>query len=219
MNFDLAFAFSLLPEMWRGLQITAVATFGGFAIALAVGAALEAGRRSGIKPVRLFSNGYIAFIRCTPLLVQLYFVFYVLPVYGIRFSAMATGILCLGLHIGAYIAEVYRAGIDAVPVGQWETALSLGLDKRITLLKVVLPQALPPMLPPLGNYFIGLFKETPLLAAITVIDLFGAANAIAGRTFKYNEPYTVAAVMLLIVSLFAAYGVRQLEKRYARVQR
>lgn len=219
MNFDPAFAFSLLPEMWRGLQVTAVATVFGFAVALAVGAVLEAGRRSGIRFVRLCCDGYIAFVRCTPLLVQLYFVFYVLPAYGIRFSAMTTGILCLGMHIGAYIAEVYRSGIDSIAEGQWEAALSLGLGRRVTWFKVVLPQAIAPMLPTLGNYLIGLFKETPLLAAITVIDLFGAANAIAGRTFKYNEPYTVAAVMLLIVSLVAAYGVKQLEKRYARVER
>jgi polar amino acid transport system permease protein len=219
MNFDLNFALSLLPEMWRGLQITAIATVGGFALALAVGALLEAGRRSGLRLLRLCCDGYIAFMRCTPLLVQLYFVFYVLPGFGVRFSAMTTGILCLGLHIGAYIAEVYRAGIDSVAKGQWEAASSLGLKPRIIWLKVILPQAAPPMLPPLGNYLIGLFKETPLLAAITVIDLFGAANAIAGRTFRYNEPYTVAAILLLLVSLIAAYGVRRLEKRYAKVQR
>lgn len=219
MNFDLAFALSLLPEMWRGLQVTALATVFGFSISLVVGAILEAGRRSGIRVLRLCCDGYIAFMRCTPLLVQLYFVFYVLPAYGIRFGAMTTGIVCLGMHVGAYIAEVYRAGIVAVPEGQWEAALSLGLGRRVTWLKVVLPQTIPPMLPTLGNYLIGLFKETPLLAAITVIDLFGAANAIAGRTFKYNEPYTVAAVMLLAVSIVAAYGVKQLEKRFAKAQR
>ena len=217
--FDFAFAASLLPEMWRGLQVTVIATLGGFAIALAVGGVLETGRRSGWRAVKLACDGYIAFVRCTPLLVQLYFVFYVLPAYGIRFGALATGILCLGLHVGAYIAEVYRAGIDAVPKGQWDAARSLGLNRRAMWATVVVPQALPPMLAPLGNFLIGLFKETPLLAAITVIDVFGAANAIAGRTFRYNEPYTVAAVMLLAISLVAAYAVRKLEKRYAKVDR
>ena len=111
--FDFGFALSLLPEMLRGLWVTVIATFGGFALALLVGVVLEAGRRSGSRMVKSLCNGYIAFVRCTPLLVQLYFVFYVLPAYGIRFRALTTGILCLGLHIGAYIAEVYRAGIDA----------------------------------------------------------------------------------------------------------
>ena len=158
-------------------------------------------------------------MRCTPLLVQLYFVFYVLPAYGIRFGALTTGIICLGMHVGAYIAEAYRAGIDAVPEGQWDAAHALGMPNRIIWLKVVVPQAIPPMLPPLGNFLIGLFKETPLLAAITVIDLFGAANAVAGRTFRYNEPYTLAALILLAVSLVAAYGVRRLERRYAKPKR
>jgi polar amino acid transport system permease protein len=154
-------------------------------------------------------------MRCTPLLVQLYFVFYVMPSYGIRFSALFTGILCLGLHIGAYIAEVYRAGIDAVPDGQWEAAKSLGLQPVPLWLRVILPQALPPMIPPLGNFLIGLFKETPLLAAITVVDVFGAANNVAGLSYRYNEPYTAVAVILLSVSLVAAYFVRKLERRFA----
>ncbi|MCA0433280.1 MAG: ectoine/hydroxyectoine ABC transporter permease subunit EhuD [Proteobacteria bacterium] len=217
--FDYSFALSLLPELWKGFEVTVIATIGGFLIALLVGGILEAGRRSGWRILKHVSNGYIAFVRCTPLLVQLYFVFYVLPAYGIRFSALTTGILCLGLHVGAYLAEVYRAGIDSIAVGQWDAAKALGLRRHAIWLKVVLPQALPPMLPPLGNFLIGLFKETPLLAAITVIDLFGAANAIAGRTFKYNEPYTLAAILLLLVSLIAAYGVHRLERRFAKVQR
>ena len=217
--FDFGFALSLLPEMLRGLWVTVIATLGGFALALLVGVVLEAGRRSGSRMVKSLCNGYITFVRCTPLLVQLYFVFYVLPAYGIRFRALTTGILCLGLHIGAYIAEVYRAGIDAVGMGQWDAARSLGLPVFATWRHVIIPQALPPMLPPLGNFFIGLFKETPLLAAITVIDVFGTANAIAGRTFRYNEPYTVAALMLLAISLVAAIGQRHLERLFAQGER
>src|SRR6476646_11442961 len=136
--FELGFAMSLIPEMLRGLWVTMIATFGGFALALLVGSLLEAGRRSGVSALQSVRNGYITFVRCTPLLVQLYFVFYVLPAYGIRFRALTTGILCLGLHIGAYIAEVYRAGIDAVPDGQWEAAKSLGLKPVPLWLRVIL---------------------------------------------------------------------------------
>lgn len=213
--FSFEFLIRILPDLMRGLVVTVQATFGGFALALVVGLLLALGRRSGIKPLRLFCDGYIAFMRCTPLLVQLYFVFYVLPSYGIRFPALFTGILCLGLHIGAYIAEVYRAGIEAVPVGQWEAAKALGLKPTPLWLRVILPQALPPMIPPLGNFLIGLFKETPLLAAITVVDIFGAANNVAGLTYRYNEPYTAVAVILLSVSLVAAYFVRKLERRFS----
>jgi polar amino acid transport system permease protein len=213
--FSFEFLLRILPDLLRGLVVTVEATLGGFALALAVGLALALGRRSGIKALRLSCDGYIALMRCTPLLVQLYFVFYVLPSYGIRFTALATGILCLGLHIGAYIAEVYRAGIDGVPQGQWEAARALGLARYALWMRVVLPQALPPMIPPLGNFLIGLFKETPLLAAITVVDIFGAANNVAGLTYRYNEPYTAAALILLAVSLIAAYFVRKLERRFS----
>lgn len=214
--FDFAFALSILPTLLRGLQVTVIATFGGFAVALLVGGLVEAGRRSGLRPLRLLCDGYVAFLRCTPLLVQLYFVFYVLPSVGIRFSALVTGILCLGLHIGAYVAETYRGAIDAIGEGQWDAARALGLRRRAIWATVILPQALPLALPALGNYLIGLFKETPLLAAITVVDLFGAANGIAGRTFKYNEPYTLVALILLAVSLVASYGLRRLEQRLTR---
>ncbi len=200
--------------MMEGLAVTVEATLGGYAIALVVGLGLALGRHSGIRTVRAACGLYVDFMRCTPLLVQLYFAFYVLPSFGIRFEALTTGILVLGLNIGAYVAEVYRAGIDAVPVGQWEAARSLGLTPLPVWSRVILPQALPPMVPPLGNILIGLFKETPLLAAITVIDVFGAANNIAGQTYRYTEPYTAAAIILLTVSLVAAMLVRRMEHRF-----
>src|SRR5260370_8681755 len=168
-----------LPAMVEGLAVTVEATLGGYTNALVVGLGLALGRHSEIRAVRAACGFYVDFMRCTPLLVQLYFAFYVLPSFGIRFEALTTGILVLGLNIGAYVAEVYRAGIDAVPIGQWEAARSLGLTPLPVWSRVILPQALPPMVPPLGNILIGLFKETPLLAALTRIDVFRAATNIA----------------------------------------
>lgn len=214
--FSFDFLIRVFPQLIQGLIVTVQATLGGFAVALFVGLLLASGRRSSWFVVRALCDGYIAFMRCTPLLVQLYFVFYVMPSVGVRLPALATGILCLGLHIGAYIAEVYRGGIDGVGRGQWEAARSLGLPPFAIWTKVILPQAMPPMIPPLGNYLIGLFKETPLLAAITVVDLFGAANNIAGITYRYNEPYTAVAVILLALSLVSAFLVRRLEKRFSQ---
>lgn len=211
---DVGFIVQFLPTMMEGLAVTAEATLGGYAIALVVGLGLAMGRRSEIRAVRAVCALYVDFMRCTPLLVQLYFAFYVLPSFGIRFEALTTGILVLGLNIGAYVSEIYRAGIDAVPIGQWEAARSLGLTPLPVWSRVILPQALPPMVPPLGNVLIGLFKETPLLAAITVIDVFGAANSIAGHTYRYTEPYTAAAMVLLAVSLVAAVLVRRTERRF-----
>lgn len=214
--FDVDFAISFFPEMLQGLWITVIATIGGFLLALILGLILEVMRRSGIAALSHFANGWIVFIRCTPLLVQLYFVFYVLPEYGIRFDALTTGIICLGIHFGSYVAEVYRAGIETVSRGQWDAGRAFGLPAYVLWGRVILPQAIRPAIPTLGNYFVGLFKETPLLAAITVIDLFGSANNIAGRTFRYNEPYTVAAIILLIVSLLAVWGVRSVERWMSR---
>jgi polar amino acid transport system permease protein len=211
---DFRFIMQFLPAMMEGLAVTVEATLGSYTIALVVGLGLALGRHSEIRAVRAACGLYVDFMRCTPLLVQLYFAFYVLPSFGIRFEALTTGILVLGLNIGAYVAEVYRAGIDAVPVGQWEAARSLGLTALPVWSRVILPQALPPMVPPLGNILIGLFKETPLLAAITVIDVFGAANNIAGQTYRYTEPYTAAAIILLAVSLVAAMLVRRMEHRF-----
>ncbi|HEV3177427.1 MAG TPA: ectoine/hydroxyectoine ABC transporter permease subunit EhuD [Stellaceae bacterium] len=211
---DFGFIAQFLPAMLRGLEVTVEATLGGYAIALIVGLALALGRRAEMRAVRAACGLYVDFMRCTPLLVQLYFAFYVLPSFGIRFGALTTGILVLGLNIGAYVSEIYRAGIDAVPVGQWEAARSLGLSPLPVWGRVILPQALPPMIPPLGNVLIGLFKETPLLAAITVIDVFGAANSIAGLSYRYTEPYTAAAMILLAVSLVAAVLVRRMEHRF-----
>lgn len=211
---EIEFIAEFLPAMLEGLRVTVEATLGGYAIALVVGLGLALGRRSEVRVVRAACGLYVDFMRCTPLLVQLYFAFYVLPSFGIRFEALTTGILVLGLNIGAYVSEIYRAGIEAVPIGQWEAARSLGLTSLPVWSRVILPQALPPMVPPLGNVLIGLFKETPLLAAITVVDVFGAANGIAGQTYRYTEPYTAAAMILLAVSLVAAVLVRRTERRF-----
>ena len=139
------------------------------------------------------------------------------PSPGITFGALTTGILALGLNYSAYIAEVYRAGIDGVPQGQWEAARALDFSPAQTWTRVILPQALPPMLPVLGNYLIGMFKDSPLLATITVPEMFAAAEHIAGETYRYNEPYTLVGLIFLCLSYPASLAVRQLEKRFGKV--
>ena len=211
--FDFAFLLSILPTLFEGLLVTLKATAGGYALALVVGLVVAVGGLSRFKAVRILCRIYIAVLRCTPLLVQLYIAYYLLPPLGISFSALTTGILALGLYTGAYISEVFRAGIEAVPVGQWEAADALGLHRTAKWWKVILPQVMPLVLRPLGNYLIGMFKETPLLAAITVLDVFGMANDIAGQTYRYTEPYTAAALMLLTISVAAAMLLRSIERR------
>jgi polar amino acid transport system permease protein len=217
MKFDISFALEILPALLRGAVVTAEATFAGMAFALAGGLLLALARRSRLPGLPQVSAGYVLFMRNTPLLVQIYFLFYVLPFAGVTFGALTTGILALGLNYSAYIAEVYRAGIDDVPQGQWEAARALDFSPGQTWIRVILPQAVPPMVPVLGNYLIGMFKDSPLLATITVPEMFAAAEHIAGETYRYNEPYTLVGLIFLALSYPAALAVRRLEKRYGKV--
>jgi polar amino acid transport system permease protein len=211
VSFDFAFALSILPVLLQGAVLTILATIGGFAGALVGGAIVATMYRSHIKALRFIAIGFVYVIRNTPLLVQLYFVFYVLPSFGITIGALSAGILGLSLHYSAFIAEVYRAGIGAVPVGQFEAADALGLGTIQKWALVIAPQALKPILPVLGNYLIGMFKETPILATITVIELFGAAQDVAGKTYRYNEPYTLVALIFLAISIPCSLLVRRLD--------
>ena len=139
---------------------------------------------------------------------------YVLPDFGIFFEAFTCGVLVLGIHFSTYTAEVFRAGIDNVHKGQWEAAKSLNYNQYQTWKNVILPQAIPPMITPLANYLITMFKETPLLAAITVVELFRAADQYSNSHYKYLEPMTLVGVFFLIVSIPSAIIAMKLEKRF-----
>jgi len=211
--FDWAYARAVLPTLLEGLAITVQATLLGMVLAVTLGLVLALMRRAPLRPVALGAALVIEFVRSTPLLMQLFFLFYVLPVTGVRFSPLATGVLGLGVHYAAYCAEVYRAGLDSVPRGQWEAALALNLGRWRTLRDVILPQAIPPIVPALGNYFVAMFKDTPLLSAITVVELLQASKIAGSATFRYTEPLTLVGLIFLALSLAAAWGVRRLGAR------
>lgn len=213
MNFDYVFAWSILPELFQGLLVTIQVVVLGFLLAVLVGLVLAIAQRSKRKWLFRLSSGYLSFFRHTPLMVQLYVLFFALPLAGITLPAISTGVIGLGLYYGAYIAEAYRGAIEGVPVGQWEAARALDFDTATTWQRIILPQALRPMLPILGNYLIGMFKETPLLAVITIPELFQAAKQIAGMTYRYNEPYTVMALMFLAISVPTSLLFKLLERR------
>jgi polar amino acid transport system permease protein len=215
--FDIHLAIQTLPLLFRGLLMTMEATVGGFIVALLGGLALALAYRAHSLIVRASARFLVEFIRNTPLLVQLYFLFYGMPLLQIRFSAMTTGMIGLGVYYSAYIAEVYRSGIEAVHHGQWEAAHSLGFSRRQTWLHVILPQAIPPVIPVLGNYLIGMFKETPLLAMITIPELLSAARQVTGMTYRYTEPYTMVALIFLVISYSASLLIRRLERKVFRV--
>jgi len=218
MEWDWGFVREILPALVDGVKITILATLLGSALAAVLGLGLAIARRSRnhlvSKPI-----GFLAeFIRGTPLLVQLYFLFYVLPDIGILLPPMVAGVIGLGLHYGTYTAEVYRAGIDNLARGQWEAAKACNLTTRQAWIHIVLPQAIPPMIPALANYFIAMFKETPLLSAITVLELMNQAKSVANSSYRYIEPMTLVGAFFLAISIPSVLALRWLEKRYGRLQ-
>lgn len=218
MNVNLEYAQRVLPVLLKGAIVTFQATVGGFAVALIFGLVLVLLLRSKRRLVAYPARAVLEFVRGTPLLIQLFFLFYILPEWGIRLGALGTGIAALGIHYGTYVAEVYRAGIESVPEGQWEAARALNMGRVDTWRRIVLPQAVITVLPMLGNYLVAMFKDTPLLATITVIEMLGAGLSAAASSYRYLEVFTLIGLIFLAMSLPAGALVRRLEafnKRYA----
>ncbi len=214
MNFfDWEFAREILPRLLDASLTTIGIALAGFAIAVVLGLFLAIGRRSRHRWLSWPVTGLIEFIRSTPLLIQVYFLFYVFPNYGLNLSAMQAGIIGIALHYACYSAEVYRAGLDAVPRSQWEAVTALNMKPWTAYRDVILPQALRPVLPALGNYLISILKDTPVLSAITVVEIMQRAKNIGSESFRYLEPITMVGVFFLILSLGLAWCVRRLENR------
>ena len=216
MEWDWAFVWEILPTLLDGLRITVLATVLGSALAAVVGLAFALLRRSPNRLVSRTTGFVVEFIRGTPLLVQLYFLFYVLPGAGILLSPLTAGVIGLGVHYATYMAEVFRAGIDNTPRGQWEAAKACNLTAYQTWRHIILPQAIPPMIPALANYFVAMFKETPLLSAITVVELMSEARSVANSNYRYLEPMTLVGVLFLAISLVAVPALHLLERRFRR---
>jgi len=219
MEWDWNFVWQIMPTLIRGVKITILATLLGSVLAAMVGLGIALARRSPNEALSRTVGWAAEFIRGTPLLVQLYFIFYVLPDIGILLPPLVAGVIWLGLHYGTYTAEVYRAGIDNVPRGQWEAAKACNLSARQTWTHIIIPQAIPPMIPALANYFIAMFKETPLLSAITVLELMNQAKSVANTYYRYIEPITLVGAFFLVISLCSVVLLRWLERRYGKIER
>ncbi len=216
MIIDLPYIVEILPELLKATFVTIRIAVVGFLGALVVGLLFAMLRLSGRS---VLSNGVFLiteFIKLTPLMVQLFVAFYVLPEIGIQLPAEPTGILVIGLHYAAYTAEVFRSGILSVSAGQWEAAAALSLPRWIVWGHVILPQAIRPMIPALGNYLIQLFKEVPLLSTITVYELLNTANLLAGQTFRYLEVLTLTGLIFFVISYPSSLLLQQLELKKDR---
>jgi polar amino acid transport system permease protein len=212
---DWDYAFSIIPDLLKALLTTIEITVLGSAVAFVLGLVIAVVRRARIPVVDQVLWALVEVIRSTPLLVQIFFLFFVLPRFGLTLSAFVVGVTALGVHYATYTSEVYRAGIDAVPKGQWEAATALSLPRSRVWTGVILPQAIPRVLPALGNYAISMFKEVPLLLAIGVVEVVNAGRELGSATFRFTEPYTIAGVLFLVLSYPASMLVRRLERRAA----
>ena len=205
------FTFEILPRMLWATLNTLLAAGVGYAIALVVGLLFLLGQRTAYAMLNRAVRECVEFIRSTPLLVQLFFVYFVGPQFGIRLSPWTSGMIAIGLHYAAYLSEVYRGGLEAVPRGQWEACRAINLSARRTYFGIVIPQALPIALPGMGNYLVGIFKDTPMLSVIGVAELMHTANALGSETYRFLEPYTLVGIIFLAISLPTAAGLRGFE--------
>ena len=198
----------LLEGLWLTLRITVIGAV--LAVILAMVAALA--RLYGPRPVRWLAVVYIEFFRGTSALVQLFWLFFVLPDFGIMMEPFTVAVVTLGLNVGAYGAEVVRGAIQGITRGQWEAATALNMTRVQALRRIILPQALVSMIPPWGNLFIDLLKTTALVSTITMSDLTFKARTLNDATLKTIEIFTLAFLMYLIVSLSITIGMRCLDR-------
>jgi cystine transport system permease protein len=207
---------SLGPLLWAAIKFTAPLTLLSFALGLVLGLVVALIRLFGPRPLVPVVRFYVWIIRGTPLLVQLFLIFYGLPSVGIVLDAFPAALIGFTLNVGAYTSEIIRAVIASVPRGQWEAAYSIGMTWRQAMQRTILPQAARVAVPPLSNTFISLVKDTSLAAAITVPELFQAAQRIVATTYEPLILYIEAALIYLVMSSVLSSLQAKLEARLGR---
>lgn len=205
------FVWLILPRLIEATGKTLLAAGGGFVLALVLGLVLALAQRTRNRVLTVVTRELVEFVRSTPLLLQVFFIYYVGPQFGLRLSPWTAGLIAIGLHYAAYLSEVYRGGIESVPKGQWEAAKAINLSSAKTYQRIILPQALPPALAGIGNYLVGILKDTPMLSAIGVAELMHTANAIGAENYRYLEPITIVGLIFLAISLPTSWLFRRFE--------
>lgn len=205
------FTWQIFPRLLDATINTLIAAGSGYAIALVFGLVLALGQRTPFRSLTFAVREFVEFIRSTPLVLQIFFVFYVGPQFGVRLSPWVSGMIAIGLHYSAYLSEVYRGGLESVPKGQWEACTALNMSVGKTYFRIIIPQALPPSLAGMGNYLVGIFKDTPMLSVIGVAELMHTANAIGSENYRFLEPFTMVGIIFLAISLPTAGLIRLFE--------
>ncbi|MQT14641.1 cystine ABC transporter permease [Segnochrobactrum spirostomi] len=208
-----------LPFLLRGAVYSIGLGVGSMAIGLVIAFFVAIVRLQRVPVLALAARLYVSFIRGTPLLVQLFLIYYGLPQYGVTLGPLTSALIGFSLSVGAYSSEILRGAIGAIDHGQWEAATVIGMTRWQTLRRVILPQAARTALPPLGNNFIGLIKDTSLAATIQVPELFRQAQLVTARTFDIFAMYFAAAAIYWILSTILAFGQDRLEVRANRHSR
>jgi polar amino acid transport system permease protein len=205
-----------LPGLLQGALVTIQITLGGALLAVIMAFLAAMAKMYGPRPVRWLAVGYIEIFRGTSALVQLFWMFFVLPRFGLTLAPITVAILALGLNIGAYGAEVVRGAVGAIPRGQWEATIALNMSRSLALRDIILPQALVAMIPPWCNLFVELLKSTALVSLITITDLAFQAQQMNATTYRTVEIFSIVLVMYLAIALVITIGMHTLEAVAAR---
>ena len=210
LNLDVAREY--LGVLLQGLYITVGLTLSVIVMSCALAIPVALARMSSNKLILIPVSVYVEVTRATPLLLQLVYIYYVLPSFGIRLPAIAAAVIGLTFNYTAYMSEVYRGGIKAVSQGQWQAAAALGMTDALAFRRIILPQAVRIVIPTLGNYFISLFKDTALCSVVSVQELMFKGQIVSARSFQYFTIYTLTGILYFSVGFPAALFVRWLER-------
>jgi His/Glu/Gln/Arg/opine family amino acid ABC transporter permease subunit len=210
--FNTEIAVRNLGPLLAGLVLTIELTFVVIFLSLGFALLVALAGISRIAPLRWLVKAYIEVIRGTPLLLQLIYIYYVLPEIGVRLNSFTAGVIALTLNYSAYLSEVYRSGIMAISRGQHDAAAALGMTRTLAMRRIILPQAIRIVIPALGNYFISLFKDTALCSVVSIQEVVFTAQILAARNFQYFTLYTIVGIMYFAVSFPAARLVGYLER-------
>ncbi|KAB2902282.1 MAG: ectoine/hydroxyectoine ABC transporter permease subunit EhuD [Burkholderiaceae bacterium] len=214
MQAFLQHAREFLPILLQGAVVTVQVTVLSFLLSSVIGLVLALGKLSPVRAVSVCASTVINVIRGLPIIVQLFYIYFVLPDIGIQLTAFQAGVIGLGIAYSAYQAENFRAGIEAVDPGQREAALAMGMRPALLMRRVVLPQAFRIALPPYGNTLVMMLKDSSLVSTITVAEMTRAGQLIASSTFQNMTVYTLVALLYLAMSLPLVWGLRRLERRF-----
>jgi polar amino acid transport system permease protein len=203
------------PMLLQGFEITLILAAAGFLLGFAIGIPIALAETYGSRLVRWLAIGYVELIRGTPMLVQIFLIYYALPQFGIRFDAITAAILGLGINSGAYQAEYFRGSIKSIPSGQMDAALSVGMKLTQALFSVILPQSLRLVVPAWTNEIVYLVQYSSVAYLVTVVELTAVGGIVGVRTFQYVAIYSIIALIYLATTIAITTATRRIELRYA----